>query len=367
MLRIVFTLDYEIHGNGEGCPRALMIEPTDRLLRLFDEYGAKLTIMADIAEILRFKAHSEAAGTDRFHYEAIAEQLRRAIATGHDVQLHLHSSYFNATIGDAGWTQDWSEYDLASLPYERVDWMIRTGKEYLESLLRPVRPDYRCRTFRAANWSLSPSRNIVMALANNGLDIETSVFKFGRRDGMVSFDYSHAEDALGAWPANVDDVCVADDSSNVWEVPIYSENRWIGAFLSVGRVHRAITGWPHKIAHRRTSSGSASSVDVGTERQPSTPRTRRGSALFRRHAWKADFNQCSGPQLVEALHRASRRYDSKPDVLRPFVLIGHSKLFTPRNEPAVRHFLEDSIRKSDRFSFGLLDTDVLTRRPQEAP
>ena len=99
------------------------------------------------------------------------------------MQLHIHSSYFNATrVGD-GWQQDWSEYDFARLPYERMDWMIRSGKAWLESLLRPVDPDYACVAFRAANWSVSPSGNVVRALAANGIPIDTSVFKYGRRDG----------------------------------------------------------------------------------------------------------------------------------------------------------------------------------------
>ena len=51
MMHVIFTLDYEIHGNGEGSPYELMIEPTERLLQLLDEYGAKLTIMADIAKM----------------------------------------------------------------------------------------------------------------------------------------------------------------------------------------------------------------------------------------------------------------------------------------------------------------------------
>ena len=53
--RVIFTLDYEIHGNGRGSPRKLMLEPTERMLALFDRYGARLTVMADVAEILRFK------------------------------------------------------------------------------------------------------------------------------------------------------------------------------------------------------------------------------------------------------------------------------------------------------------------------
>ena len=38
MLKSIFTLDYEIHGNGDGCPYALMVEPTERMLRQFDEH-----------------------------------------------------------------------------------------------------------------------------------------------------------------------------------------------------------------------------------------------------------------------------------------------------------------------------------------
>ena len=88
MLKVIFTLDYEIHGNGDGCPYALMVEPTNRMMRQFEAYGAKLTIMADVAEILKFKEYKEEFGRDDYHYDAIAEQLRDAIRRGHDVQLH---------------------------------------------------------------------------------------------------------------------------------------------------------------------------------------------------------------------------------------------------------------------------------------
>src|ERR1035441_4135851 len=97
VVRVIFTLDYEIHGNGEGCPYELMVEPTARLLHLFDAYGAKLTIMADIAEILKFKQYADQHGKDDYHYRDIAAQLQTAVRGGHDVQLHIHSSYFNAT------------------------------------------------------------------------------------------------------------------------------------------------------------------------------------------------------------------------------------------------------------------------------
>src|SRR5260370_37471532 len=108
MFRVIFTLDYELHGNGDGRPLELMVEPTGRLLALFERYGAKLTIMADIAEILKFKEYREHFGRDDYHYESVTEQLREAVRRGHDVQLHIHSSYFNARYERGRWVQDWS-------------------------------------------------------------------------------------------------------------------------------------------------------------------------------------------------------------------------------------------------------------------
>ena len=94
MLGKIFTLDYEIHGNGEGSPLDLMLEPTSRLLKLFDQYGAKLTIMADVGELMKFEQYKIQYGEDRFYFDEIVNQLQQAVLTGHDVQLHIHSSLF---------------------------------------------------------------------------------------------------------------------------------------------------------------------------------------------------------------------------------------------------------------------------------
>src|SRR5262245_21790008 len=163
MYKVLFTSDYEIHGSGMGSPRELVVEPTTRMLDQFDRYGARLTIMADVGEILKFKEYADTTGDDRFFFGDIVRQMERAVATGHDVQLHLHSSYFNATWDEQKgfWKQDWAEYDLASLGYERLKELVGKGKRFLEETLRPKKPDYECFAFRAANWSMHPSPNIV--------------------------------------------------------------------------------------------------------------------------------------------------------------------------------------------------------------
>jgi hypothetical protein len=344
MLDVIFTLDYEIHGNGDGNPARLMVGPTTHLLRLFEEFGAKLTIMADVAEILKFRDHAIATGRDNYSYAAIVDQLCAAVEKGHDVQLHIHSSYFNAEHEGHRWRQDWSEYDFAALPYERVNWMVSTCKAFLEALLKPARPDYRCVAFRAANWSVNPSSNLVRALVGNGILIDTSVFKYGRRRGPVNFDYSHAQSHMHPWRASEADICRADPRSPLWEVPIYTEWRPLVAFLTAGRVRQVLSGASHQLNH----DGRSALVSAATERR--TP----VRLLLRRHAWKADFNQCRGRQLVCALERAAQETPEHPKLHLPFVLIGHSKLFGRANARSLRPFLSYVRERSARFGFDTL-------------
>lgn len=360
MLRIIFTLDYEIHGNGEGYPHDLMIEPTARLLHLCERFGAKLTLMPDVAEILKFKEYKDKNGRDDYSYDAIVDQLRGAIGNGHDVQLHIHSSYFNARHDNGRWVQDWSEYDFAGLPYERMKAMIGTCKQYLESLLSPVDPNYRCVAFRAANWSVSPSNNVIRALLDHDIRIDTSIFKYGRRKGIVSFDYAQAYSPIVPWRVKENDMCSRDDNGSLWELPIYSEKRWIGAFLTCNRVFRAFMSLRHKF-HPNGPSSQQTRPHNAHENEgvlltvaPSTQGDGLLATLLQRHAWKADFNQCGGKQLISALDRASRRYDSRQDQVLPFILIGHPKLFTKRNERSLTSFLAHCAQNPNRFQFDTL-------------
>ncbi|MEI6166058.1 MAG: hypothetical protein WCS52_02585 [bacterium] len=361
MLRIIFTLDYEIHGNGEGCPHALMVEPTNRMMDLFDKYGAKLTIMADVAEILKFSEYKAQTGRDDYFYDAIVAQLQDAIRRGHDVQLHLHPSYFNARQDGERWIQDWSEYNVANLPPDRINEILSLGKHTLEKILNPVMTDYACIAFRAANWSMSPSTNVVQALINNGFKIDTSVFKHGQREGAVSFDYSAAPSELVPWRIDKNDICARSEDGQVFEFPIYSENRWLGAFLTKLRIYRTFVSSMHKIS---------SSDGRGQPKGLTPPQSKSmGQGLLqwvrRKHAWKADFNQCTGQQLIGALNRASRNHDRGNYGVLPFVLIGHSKLFIRLNQWSVKSFLDYAARDPIRFQFGRL-TDTFLPPPLTA-
>jgi hypothetical protein len=344
MFKIIFTSDYEIHGNGDGCAFRLMVEPTERLMRLLEEYNSKLTLMADCAEIIKFRKYWEQNGQDDYHYVKIVEQLKRLIIRGHDVQLHLHSSYFNAKHDGHGWIQDWSEYNFARLEKSRAIEIVRMGKNFLESLLQPIDPNYKCKVFRAANWCVCPSKNVVEALVQNGIEIDTSVYKYGTREGLVHFNYEDAYSQFIPWRVDEDNMCKKGNNCSLFEIPIYSERRWIGAFATLQRFHRKIKSHSHPM-----DKAADKSTNISRRIAKYPPKFLYFAS--KRHAWKADFNQCGRRQLIKALQRADKAY-SHADVDLPFVLIGHSKLFTKYNEYCLRPFLSFVTKMPQKFAFG---------------
>jgi hypothetical protein len=355
MFIIIFTSDYEIHGNGEGSPMDLIVEPTSRMLELFDKYNAKLTIMADIAELIKFKEHNNGTGSDDFYYKPIIEQLKFAIKTEHDVQLHLHPSYFKATYKKGRWEQNYNEYDLSQLDARQLKKIIKTGKSFLESELKPVKSDYSCFAFRAANWSMQPSFNAVNALIQNNIIIDTSVFKYGRRDGLVKFNYSNASSDLIPWPVDSNDICKKNVNGKLYEIPIYCENMPITKFFTINRIYRVLLSGMHNLGK---SSSDHSLNEKKSQIGIINSIISKMKFLFGKHAWKMDFNQCTGKQLIDGLKRAEIKYKHM-NIDLPFVLIGHSKLFTKRNEMTLKPFLRFVSENSNRFNFGTFKDIIL--------
>ena len=332
-----FTLDYEIHGNGDGNPRNLMVEPTGRLMSLLEKYGQRLTIMADVAEILAFKRYYAETGTDDFHVNEIESQLKDAIRRGHEVQLHIHSSWFNAVWDGKRWDQCIEEYNMAALLPERIDEMVGQCVEYLYSLLTPVKPDYKVWLFRAANWSMMPTGNIYQSLLKHGISADTSVYKGGVQGGNVSYDYREAYSNLLSYPAdaqNINHYAPTSQSATITEYPIYTEMKPFWAFITPIRIFRMIRAEFHH--HKKnTSPTEFSNVEINK----ADNRALNFKAFFRKSPWKLDFNQASGKQLINAVKRIQLTNIPNRSVI-DIILIGHSKSFIGYNELSLERFLK---------------------------
>ena len=56
MIECIFTLDYEIYGNGSGDLATLVLEPTERLLTLFRSRGHRFVVFVEAAELRRHRS-----------------------------------------------------------------------------------------------------------------------------------------------------------------------------------------------------------------------------------------------------------------------------------------------------------------------
>ena len=328
---LYFTLDYEIHGNGDGNPIDLMVEPTYRLMDMLEQYNQRLTIMADVAEILCFKRYWEQTGKDDFHVQEVEQQLCDAIRRGHDVQLHVHSSYFKAVWNGEHFDQCIEEYNMAALSYERITEMLSQSVKYLEDLLQPIQSDYKVWLFRAANWSMMPTPTLYQVLVEHGITHDTSVYKGGCQGGNVCYDYRHAYDNLLTYRASSKDINLQDPAGDLWEMPIYTEMRPFWDFISPIRIFRMVRAKFHKHKHQ---SQPQSATDKNDNRKLSL------RSFFVKSPLKMDFNQVNGKGLIRMMKNIMRRAKREQIENLDIVLIGHSKTFVPYNEKTLRPFLQ---------------------------
>ena len=346
MLKLIFTLDYEIHGNGDGNPYNLMIEPTDRLMDLFDQYNAKLVIFADVAEIIKFKEYRDQFGKDDYCYEQIIYQLRNAVLRGHDVQLHIHSSYFDSYVNKEKWIQNWNKYNLADLSFDDINHIIKTSKQFLEEeIIKPIKPNYKCYVFRAPNWSMHPTKKISTALLDNGIYIDSSVYKYGKQKGWVNYDYTTANNEMFPYKASMKDICKFDPNSKLIEFPIHCELKPLTSFISLIRIFRALRALNHK--HANNNHRNSGQIKIKTKRNDFLNSCFR--VLFTKHPRKFDFNQLTAHQMINTL----KKVDINSQEFNYITLIGHSKSFIKYNERTLKCFLMFIHKNRDKYSFSL--------------
>jgi len=233
MIGFIFSLDYEIHGNGSGDFRKLLLEPTEKMLSIFEEYGAKLSIMVEVAEILALKKY----GRFKPVVKRLEDQLKRALSQNHDIQLHLHPQWFDAVYEQGHWLLRNEQYSLAYLPKETIATYIGMGRDYLERIGKEAKQNYKCVAFRAGNWLIQPSRNIVDALEEAGFLYDTSVYKWAKlRKGGFSSDFTEAHSHLVSWVVDPDDINKKADRVGLREIPIFTRRVFFPRMLTYKRI-----------------------------------------------------------------------------------------------------------------------------------
>jgi hypothetical protein len=220
-LGLILSNDWELFGDGSGDFYEIQYKPTEALLKTCEEHGAKLTLMAEVGQQW---AHRELGDKEAWALEisqAWEYQLKDVIRRKHDVQLHLHPQWLNATFRDNRWLLDYNEWAISALSPDRQEEYLKEGKQYLDKLLMSVVPDYSCIGFRAGGYCIEPSQTVIQSLLKAGIVCDTSVTKGLFEPG--DYDYRDAYSNYLPWFVSNSSVkYIGDTNSGLLEIPIHS-------------------------------------------------------------------------------------------------------------------------------------------------
>lgn len=181
LIYLCISADYELffyknHLNS----KKILVEPTDKLLEICNKYSAPVTLFVDTLAIFR---HLDFGLHD--FVNMLEGQIKNAMRTGHDIQLHIHPHWINSIYASGKWEFDYKYYrihDFESGSYAKdsvyTD-LIKSSKLYLENLLKEESDSYKCIAYRAGGYCIQPEKLIFEKLIENGVKIDSSIFKNG--------------------------------------------------------------------------------------------------------------------------------------------------------------------------------------------
>jgi hypothetical protein len=297
VIECIFTLDYEIYGNGGGSLRQLVYEPTERLRAVFLNHGARFVPFVEVAELELIEAHGSDPAID-----LVQAQLRRLYADGFAPGLHLHPQWYNGRYENGRWVLDYREYNLCSLSKERITHIVDRALEYLRRVL--CAPGFAPLSFRAGNWLFQPTLPAAQVLADRGIKLDSSVFKGGVRH-QHQLDYRRALKNGYYWRFT-EHVDVASPTGCLTELPIHTQ---MVPFWKMGTSKR--------IALERQNLGKAVIGRKGLYRVLDASR------LW--HPLKFDFCRMTFDELTRMIGDVIARDRRDPASFKPLVAIGHTK------------------------------------------
>ena len=359
MIDLILSLDYEIFGNGAGDVMRDIIEPTNRLLDICDRYGAKLTIMFEVAEYWAFKKMEDKLDLGYSPANAMEEQVKNTISRGHDVQLHLHPQWLGAELNDRVWRVRINQWSIANLPHGLGDkedeysitGALSKGKHTLERIIYHVKPSYECIAFRAGGFHIQPSRHVIAAMKAVGLLMDSSVVDgLYEKNPMWYCDFRDAVSNYGYWWTSEDDVCRSgSEYEQILELPVYSTRQLYLTNLRWSKLHA-------ELKRRKLESRYRSTIRQAGGIRSTYKITEILQKLASMHPVTVDFCKMNARSMIKAVEEViltNNHSNDETERIIPIVLIGHSKDFW--NDKQLNDFLsamESHSRSKGEIKFG---------------
>lgn len=343
-MNLSLTLDYELWGNGTGSVFEDIVYPTEKFLKICDQYNIKTTIFFEVVEYWKIKEqweNGEKMGYSQNPSVAMEKQIIEASKKGHDIQLHIHPQWINSHYSDGKWVLDNRFWRLSAVPLlpssmlnMGLDELLKKGKETLESIIRPHVANYKCNILRAGGFNIDPSKDIISVLSKYGFELDSSVFAGGYENGKLSkYDFRDITSSTPYWYASKNDI-KQQGKSNLIELSMFS--------YPVRRIFkysfsRLLNAYKNKAKVMET-------VQNKTDKKSKLEKIK---YLFEKEHVTFDFCLFSFSQYKRFFRRSAKIVKISEYKYHPIVLIGHSKAFN--NEQSFTKMLKYSLRKGTKF------------------
>lgn len=219
--RLLVSLDYEPwFTRNDPDEAAVILPPAEAILACCEKHGAPATLFVDVLALERLRAVGQGGVAD-----AIAGQVRAAVARGHDAQLHLHPHWLAAEQVDGAWRFPPDAYRLDAPGMDddavaaRTEALARRGSDILRSAVGDAA--HPVVAFRAGGYAIQPrDRAVLRGLAAAGIRIDSSVVPgMRKRTGRQAVDFSGAP-ALPNWRVSPEAGVLAPAAGGLLEIPV---------------------------------------------------------------------------------------------------------------------------------------------------
>ena len=298
MIEVIFTIDYEIYGTGKGALKGLVYEPTQKLVNLFNELGAKLVVFTEAAEFEKICGNAADP-----YIGKVEEQIHQLYHQGHEIALHLHPQWYRAVYKDGEWEMDYNDYNLCNMEEDRIGQLVNQSIGYLRGVLKDS--SYIPFSFRAGGWLFQPTAKAARVMAAYGIKIDSSLYKGGRQCNY-KLDYRPSK-KNGYWWYFKDEVNAPDNNGLLLEVPVYT---------------RMVPFWKMATLKR-----------IGIQKQNDLCRKDSVADRIYRlmdlasflYPLKFDFCRMTLNELIDVVNCLIQEDEKTPSLFKPIVAIGHSK------------------------------------------
>lgn len=336
-LQLIFTLDYEIFGDGSGSVNREQIIPTNQLLDIFNQHNAKLTLFFEFGQYIGYEKFADESNNFERDNKLIKRQLIDVLKRGHDVQFHYHPTWYNAIYKNNEIQLDTKLFDISDLEENQIEEILNFGKEFLENLLKPINNSYECNSFRAGAWSMKEPSKVLPILQKCGFKCDSSVAPNAKFDSSYGkFDYINSPKDFGYWYVNSknNSLIVESDKNKFLELPIYTKKSSLGFLKYLNQHYLKSNKIVSKFYKTKVSETKMS-------------KWQKIQKVLSRNYYMADFNTMSHKTFVAMIDDVYRKYKDTDEVI-PLVFIGHSKSSYFNDE---LHLLFQKLKKYDCIEY----------------